>query len=279
MKTQQGRVRWWQVTINKERKMEMTSKKNLIGSGLVAAGLALLLSSTGMATGYGASSPTAPAGILVTKLSASKLGVTWAPPSSNGGSDITAYNVSSNVGGASCSTTGALACSISGLKAGSYIFSVTATNSVGTSQATVANAFNLKTGASIDNGIVSFSAVGSKSIATKGFLTEVAKDVKSVLKPLKLTALKKAPTLSSTKLKVGANVTVAFYNATNKTATLTLTQGTKTVKIGKAKSFGDAKSVTVATFKVAKGLKLGKANLIISGLSKKAISVKVTIVK
>jgi predicted phage tail protein len=256
----------------------MENKKNILVSVLAVAGLSIFIATSGIASGYGASKPSAPVGITIAKVSASELSVTWTAPTSNGGSAVTGYSVSSNVSGATCATTGALSCALTGLKAGQYTFSVTASNSVGTSDARTATTFNLKAGASIDGGIVSFSKAGSKSSAAKGFLSNVA-NAKSVLKSLKLTVLKKAPALSSKKFKAGAAVTIAFFNVNNKNATLTLVQGKKNFKIGKSKSFNDAKTVSVANFTAAKGLKIGKANLVISGLSKKAITVAVTIVK
>ena len=57
--------------------------------------------------------------------------VTWVAPD-NGGLPITGYTVTASPGGATCSTTGALTCTVSGLSNGTnYTFSVVATNAVG----------------------------------------------------------------------------------------------------------------------------------------------------
>lgn len=59
--------------------------------------------------------------------------VTWTAPVSNGGSPITGYKVFTNGGGGpSCTTTGALTCTVNNLLNGStYTFTVQATNAVG----------------------------------------------------------------------------------------------------------------------------------------------------
>ena len=59
--------------------------------------------------------------------------LTWTP-SSTGGPPITGYTASSSPGGFTCSSNGALSCTVTGLTAGtSYSFTVAATNALGTS--------------------------------------------------------------------------------------------------------------------------------------------------
>ena len=64
----------------------------------------------------------------------------WSAPDDNGGAVITAYSVTSSPGSRTCTTSGALTCSITGLANGtSYTFTVTATNSAGTSNPSTAS--------------------------------------------------------------------------------------------------------------------------------------------
>jgi hypothetical protein len=62
-------------------------------------------------------------------------------PASDGGFPITDYTVTASPGGATCSTTGALSCTVGGLTNGeAYTFTVTAANAIGTSGPSVASA-------------------------------------------------------------------------------------------------------------------------------------------
>jgi hypothetical protein len=98
------------------RDLGAAGKDNLYGSGLL----------------FLPSPPGPPTGVTAAALSHSAL-VSWTAPTSNGGKTITGYAVTSSPDDKTCTTTGALSCTVSGLTNGqAYTFTVTATNSVGT---------------------------------------------------------------------------------------------------------------------------------------------------
>jgi hypothetical protein len=259
----------------------MNIKKNAGLLALATAGVALFLATSGIAAGYGASAPAAPAGISVSKLSASSLKVSWTAPTTDGGAAVTAYSVTSNLSAVKCNTTGALTCQISNLKAGNYKFSVKATNSVGTGPVKTSSTLALKAGALLVKTTVSFSKYGSKSSAAKGYLSNVPGASTAELKNVTLTTLKKAPVLSTKSFKkTGTKVSVAFYNSANGVATLELVQGSKVIKLGKAKSFSDYKAATTAGLLIKPStLKVGNASLVVKISGKKKFTVAVKIVK
>jgi subtilisin family serine protease len=64
----------------------------------------------------------------------------WSAPESDGGAVISTYTATASPGGRACSTSGALTCAINGLTNGTaYTFTVTATNTAGTSDPSLAS--------------------------------------------------------------------------------------------------------------------------------------------
>lgn len=83
--------------------------------------------------------PDAPTNVTATDGGNHVSTISWTAPASDGGAAITGYTVTSS-GGQTCTTTGATSCVVSGLTNGtSYTFTVTATNSVGTSASSAAS--------------------------------------------------------------------------------------------------------------------------------------------
>jgi subtilisin family serine protease len=80
-----------------------------------------------------ATAPSAPQNVVATA-GDTRATVRWAAPANNGGAVISLYTVISSPGGFTCTASSVLACVVNGLTNGvAYTFTVTATNSIGTS--------------------------------------------------------------------------------------------------------------------------------------------------
>ncbi len=106
---------------------------NAIGTSAASA------ASTAVTPTSAATVPGAPTGASATA-GDTQATVSWTAPSSNGGSAITGYTVTSS-GGQTATTTGATTATVTGLTNGTaYTFTVTAANAIGTSAASAASA-------------------------------------------------------------------------------------------------------------------------------------------
>jgi hypothetical protein len=119
----------------------------------------------GPTTVFAATVPGAPISVVATAGNTTAY-VTWSAPSSNGGSPITGYTVTSSPGGLICTTTDATTCTVTGLTTGtSYTFTVTATNAVGTGPASApSNAVTTATVPGVPTGLSASGANGSYTV-------------------------------------------------------------------------------------------------------------------
>ena len=140
----------------------------VVATNSVGAGSASAASSPVVPVG----SPGAPTGVTATAGNGQAT-VTWVAPASNGGSPITGYTVTAAPGGQTCSTTGALSCTVTGLTNGtSYTFTVVATNSVGSSGASAPSASTVPV--AVPGAPSGVMAVGGDRMATVSWVAPVS---------------------------------------------------------------------------------------------------------
>ncbi|MEZ5247135.1 MAG: fibronectin type III domain-containing protein [Acidimicrobiales bacterium] len=116
--------------------------------------------------------PGAPTGATARLSGETEAVVWWTAPESNGGSAIVSYTVTASPGGASCETTGALSCTVSGLTAGeTYAFTVAATNGIGTGPPSAASETVVATAPDAPTGVI---AVAGDATATVSWSAPVS---------------------------------------------------------------------------------------------------------
>jgi hypothetical protein len=130
-----------------------TKSQDCTNSAVISLGVCLQATSTINSNNYlpnpmvsavpltvsGYSKPSAPQSVVGSPRNAAAA-ISWKAPLSNGGKAITKYTVTASPGGRTCSTTGALGCSITGLvNARIYSFTVKATNALGAGASSAAS--------------------------------------------------------------------------------------------------------------------------------------------
>jgi len=117
--------------------------RSLVRWSIVAAIVSVVLSTVGVSPAYGTKAPKpkkpgAPTAVQVIGVNTA-ISVTWGPPTSNGGSPITGYTVTAMPHNETCTTTGALRCTVTGLLNGhKYNVKVRAINAQGTGRPSTA---------------------------------------------------------------------------------------------------------------------------------------------
>lgn len=134
-----------------------------IGTDSSTGAMGWLIDDVRIYTCFTPTAPGAPTGVTAVRGNASAT-VSWSAPASTGGSPITGYEVTAAPGGATCSTTGALSCAVSGLTNGTaYTFTVRASNAIGPGPASAPSA--PVTPATVPGAPTGVSAVGANTAA------------------------------------------------------------------------------------------------------------------
>lgn len=123
--------------------------------------------------------PTAPQTVTAVAGQTGTANVSWSAPSSTGGSEVASYTVTASTG-QTC-TTSTTSCAVSGLTSGaSYTFTVTATNSVGTSVASAVSSALSFNSAPISSPISGSPNIGAPVVKAPIVITEKGKQIMEV---------------------------------------------------------------------------------------------------
>ena len=182
--------------------------------------------------------------------------ISWSAPASDGGAAITSYTATASPGGATC-TTSSTSCAITGLTNGtSYTFTVTATNSAGTSAASSASAAVSPTSDS-DSATGDPNATDTTPVAAP--TTPTTLQLRSTRRPRLRGTVVRATCAASTTLRsctVVISVPAGALARSSRLRARRVVIGRRTVTVAKPR-----RSITVAVPLTARGSTLARVTL------------------